>query len=165
MSEGGKTARSDLIGGAGWVVFGLAIVIGSVRMERFESMGAELYTMPGFVPGMIGGLVALLGLVLMLRGWVRRGSETPVPGAEAVEPLLNRRIVTTMLLTLVYAGLLIGRAPFWLVTALFVAAFVAIFMPPGSTPMRRAAVAMLAGVLTSAVVTLLFQQVFLVRLP
>jgi len=165
MSEGGKTARSDLIGGAGWVVFGLAIVIGSVRMERFEQMGAELYTMPGFVPGMIGGLVALLGIVLMLRGWARRGSETAVAGEEPVEPLLNRRIVITMLLTLVYAGLLIGRAPFWLVTALFVAAFVAIFMPEGSSPVRRATVAVVAGVLTSAVVTLLFQQVFLVRLP
>ena len=162
MSEGGKTARSDLIGGAGWVVFGLAIVIGSVRMERFESMGAELYTMPGFVPGMIGGLVAFLGLVLVLRGWVRHGRET---SAARTEPLLNQRIITTMLLTLVYAGLLIGRAPFWLVTGLFVATFVAIFMPPGSTPIRRALMAVVAGVLTSAVVTLLFQQVFLVRLP
>ncbi len=165
MSEGGKTARSDLIGGAGWVVFGLVIVTGSVRMDRYESMGAELYTMPGFVPGMIGGLVALLGLVLMLRGWMRRGKDTVAVEAEPVEPLLNRRIVITMLLTLVYAGLLIGRAPFWLVTALFVAAFVAVFIPADATPVRRATVAVLAGVLTSAVVTLVFEQVFLVRLP
>lgn len=165
MSEGGKTARSDLIGGAGWVVFGLVIVLGSVRMERFEQMGAELYTMPGFVPGMIGGLVALLGIVLMLRGWLRRSEDTAAIEGKPVEPLLNRRIVITMLLTLVYAGLLIGRAPFWLVTALFVAAFVAIFIPSETTPVRRAAVAVLAGMLTSAVVTLLFQQVFLVRLP
>lgn len=165
MSEGGKTARSDLVGGAGWVMFGLAIVVGSVRMERFESMGAQLYTMPGFVPGMIGGLVALLGLVLMLRGWVRRAEDRAASDDAPVEPLLNRRIVTTMLLTLVYAGLLIGRAPFWLVTALFVAAFVATFIPSGPTPMRRAFVAVVAGVLTSAAVTLLFQYIFLVRLP
>lgn len=165
MSEGGKTARSDLIGGAGWVVFGLAIVIGSVRMDRYEAMGAQLYTMPGFVPGMIGGLVALLGSVLMLRGWLRRGHETAAIDGEPVEPVLNRRIVITMALTLVYAGLLIGRAPFWLVTALFVAAFVAVFIPADATPVRRAMVAVLAGVLTSAVVTLVFEQVFLVRLP
>ncbi len=164
MSEGGKTARSDLWGGAGWVVFGLAIVAGSVRMDRFESMGAQLYTMPGFVPGMIGGLIALLGVVLMLRGWVRR-AEDRAPHTEPAEPLLNRRIVSTMALTLVYAGLLIGRAPFWLVTALFVAAFVAVFIPGETPPARRATVAVLAGVLTSAVVTVVFQQVFLVRLP
>jgi len=162
MSEGGKTARSDLWGGAGWVVLGLVIVIGSVRMDRFESMGAQLYTMPGFVPGMIGGLVALLGLVLMARGWARRSHETD---AGPVEPLLNRRILVTLVLTLVYAGLLIGRAPFWLVTALFVAAFVGLFAPAEQAPARRATAAVLAGVLTSAVVTLVFQHIFLVRLP
>lgn len=161
MSEGGKTARSDLWGGAGWMVFGLAIVVGAVRMDRFESMGAQLYTMPGFVPGMIGGLVALLGLVLMARGWARRAQEAAEPG----EPLLNRRILITLSLTLVYAGLLIGRAPFWLVTALFVAAFVGVFAPADMPQARRAIVALLAGVLTSAVVTLVFQYVFLVRLP
>lgn len=165
MSEGGKTARSDLWGGAGWVVFGLVIVIGSIRMERFESMGAQLYTMPGFVPGMIGGVVALLGLVLMLRGWMRRAHEAATDAAAPVEPLLNRRIGITMALTLVYAGLLIGRAPFWLVTALFVAAFVAVFAPTDTPPARRAIVALLAGVLNSAVVTLVFQNIFLVRLP
>jgi hypothetical protein len=162
MTEGGKTARSDLWGGAGWVGLGLLIVAGSLRMDRFESMGAQLYAMPGFVPGMIGGLVAALGLVLMLRGGLRRARETT---AAAAEPLLNRRIAITMLLTLLYAGLLIGRAPFWLVTALFVAAFVAVFAPAEHSPARRLTVSVVAGVLTSGIVTLVFQHVFLVRLP
>lgn len=162
MTEGGKTARSDLLGGAGWAGLGLLIVAESLRMERFESMGAELYAMPGFVPGMLGSVVALLGLALMLRGW-RRGlaQRDQLPA----EPLLNRRIGITLLLTLVYAGLLIGRAPFWLVTALFVAGFVWLFSPEDAARNRRLTVALVAGVLTSAVVTLVFQYVFLVRLP
>jgi putative tricarboxylic transport membrane protein len=65
----------------------------------------------------------------------------------------------------VYAGLLIGRAPFWLATALFVACFVWQFTPDDATQRRRLTVALIAGVLTSAVVTLVFQYVFLVRLP
>ncbi|MBA4267503.1 MAG: hypothetical protein C0453_20715, partial [Comamonadaceae bacterium] len=69
MSEGGKSARSDLWGGAGWTGFGLLILAETLRMDRFTSMGAQLYTMPGFVPGMLGGVIVLLGLVLMLRGW------------------------------------------------------------------------------------------------
>lgn len=161
MSEGGNTARSDLLGGAGWVFFGLLIVVESLRMDRFTSMGAELYTMPGFVPGMIGSVLVLLGGVLMLRGWRRRASHPDGPG----EPLLNRRIVITMALSLTYAGGLIGRAPFWLATFLFVTAFVACFTPPEASSLRRLAVAVLAGVLTAAVVTLVFEQVFLVRLP
>ena len=164
MTEGGKTARSDLLGGAGWVGFGLLILIASLRMDRYEAMGAQLYTMPGFVPGIFGIVVALLGVVLMLRGWLRRSGETAT-AIEPTEPLLNRRIVHTLVLTLVYAGLLIGRVPFWLATALFVAAFVALFAPDDQAIARRAVVALAAGVITSAVVTLVFQHVFLVRLP
>ncbi|WP_439607408.1 tripartite tricarboxylate transporter TctB family protein [Hydrogenophaga sp.] len=162
MTEGGTTARSDLWGGAGWAGFGLLIVAASWRMERFESMGAQLYTMPGFVPGMLGGVVLLLGLVLMLRGWRRSLREA---AAEPAERLINRRIGITLVLSLVYAGLLIGRAPFWLVTGLFVAAFVAAFAPEDQAPRRRLLVAVATGVLTSAVVTFVFQHIFLVRLP
>lgn len=162
MSEGSTTARSDLLGGAGWLFFGLLIVVESLRMDRFTSMGAELYTMPGFVPGMIGSVIVLLGAVLMLRGWRRRA----VPRENApVRPLLNRRIAITMVLSLTYAGGLIGRVPFWLATFLFVTTFVACFAPPETKPLRRGAVAVLAGVLTTAVVTLVFEQLFLVRLP
>ncbi len=160
MTEGGKTARSDLWGGAAWVGFGLLILAESLRMDRFESMGAQLYAMPGFVPGLIGGLIALLGAALMLRGLLQRR------GAQAVPlRLINTRVAITLALTLVYAGLLIGRVPFWLATALFVAVFVALFAPDDQTRTRRALVAVAAGVLTSAVVTLMFEQVFLVRLP
>jgi hypothetical protein len=161
MSEGGKTARSDLLGGAGWIFFGLLIVAESLRMDRFTSMGAELYTMPGFVPGMIGAVLVVLGAVLMLRGWRRRAASQDATG----EPLLNRRIAITLALSLAYAGGLIGRVPFWLATFLFVTAFVGCFAPPEQAPLRRLAVAVLAGVLATAVVTLVFEQVFLVRLP
>lgn len=162
MTEGGTSARSDLWGGAGWAGFGLLIVVLAWRMERFESMGAELYTMPGFVPGMLGGVLLLLGTVLMLRSWRRSRQQAGTPTAE---PLFNRRIAIMLALSLAYAAGLIGRVPFWLATAVFVAVFVAIFAPPEQAPARRLMVALLAGVLTSAVVTFVFQQIFLVRLP
>ena len=117
MSEGGKTARSDLLGGAGWAGFGLLIVTEALRMDRFTSMGATLYTMPGFVPGIIGSLITLLGAVLMLRGWQRSRAEGKSPDAStSTEPVVNRRVGFTLALSLVYAGALLGRAPFWLVT-------------------------------------------------
>lgn len=163
MSEGGKTARSDLWGGAAWVGFGLLILGASWRMDRYEAMGAVLYTMPGFVPGIFGIVIALMGLALVLRGWRRQAVKAPAE--DAPEPLFNTRVVITLALSLVYAGLLIGRAPFWLITALYVAAFVALFAPATHSRARRAVVSIAAGVLTSAVVTLVFQHIFLVRLP
>lgn len=162
MSEGVDSARSDLIGGAAWAGFGLLIVAESLRMDRFTSMGAVLYTMPGFVPGMIGCVIVLLGAMLMLRGWrrARAGQHGTANG-----PVLNPRITLTLALALAYAVGLIGHVPFWLATALFVAAFTWTFAPEDQARSRRAIAALIAGALTSAVVTMVFEQVFLVRLP
>lgn len=165
MSEGVNTARSDLLGGAGWMGFGLLVVAESLRMDRFENMGATLYTMPGFVPGMIGATLMLLGAILLLRGWRRRLEPRAADPTAAPSRVLNPRALVTLALTLAYAAGLIGRAPFWLATALFVAAFTGLFAPPAQTALRRLASAVAAGVLTSLLVTLVFEQVFLVRLP
>jgi hypothetical protein len=163
MDEGGKTTRSDIWGGVGWMSFGLVILVEALRMDRFTSMGATIYTMPGFVPGMIGVVVMVLGLVLALRGWRRlKTSSAPL---ESAEPIINGRIGLTILLTLVYAGGLIGRVPFWLGTALFVGTFTWLFAPPEQSVQRRLTHCVLAGGLTSAVVSIVFQEIFLVRLP
>ena len=168
MNEGVDSARSDLRGGAGWIGFGLLIVAESLRMDRFTSMGAVLYTMPGFVPGMIGVLLVLLGAALIVRSRSRlRALDRPARGAgddEAVRAL-NARIVLTLVLSLGYAVILIGWLPFWLATGLFVTAFTAVFAPSDATLARKAASAVVAGVLTSLVVTLVFERVFYVRLP
>lgn len=168
MSDGGSTARSDVIGGAGWIVFGLAIVAAAWRMDRFESMGATLYTMPGFVPGLFGGLLILLGSALAWRGWRRRRSlavaSASVPGAAAPR-VFNRRIWIVLALSLAYAAVLVGRAPFWLATFLYLTAFTWVFAPSDTGARRRALVALAAGIVTTAVVVVVFEQVFLVRLP
>ena len=123
MSQGGESARSDMRGGAGWIVFGLAIFVGAWRMDRYEAMGASLYTAPGLVPGVFGLVLIGLGAGLALRGWkvLREGASA------AGEPLLNRRIVLMSALCLGYAAGLVGRLPFTLATALFVAAFTWVF--------------------------------------
>jgi len=70
----------------------------------------------------------------------------------------------------VYALLLVGRGlPFWLSTALFVTTFVLLFQYTQRKAAGRLArgfvVALACGVLTSLIVTLLFEQLFYVRLP
>jgi hypothetical protein len=162
MGQGGEAARSDLRGGVGWMVFGFVVVVAAWRMERFEAMGATTYTAPGLVPGLFGAVLIGLGAALAWRGW--RGIVPAGERAEGPGPLLNRRIGWTLALTLGYAVAAIGRVPFWLATTLFVAAFCALFAEDASLR-RRVAVALLAGVLTAAAVVLVFERVFLVRLP
>ena len=73
--------------------------------------------------------------------------------------------------TLLYAGVLVGHGlPFWLATFVFVAGFIFWFdrerqAALGRTVAKQAALAAVYGACTSAVVTLVFEHVFLVRLP
>lgn len=165
MNESGNTARTDLWGGAGWMAFGLWILTEALRMDRFKAMGASVYTMPGFVPGMIGVVLITLGLILAVRGWRKRTVAAPADITEPVEPLINRRIALMLPLTLVYAIALLGRLPFWLATALFVAGFTWAFTPPEQPKLGRFFTALASSVITTAVVVFVFQEIFLVRLP
>lgn len=160
MSTGGETAHADLRGGVGWMVFGLAIVVLAWRMDRFETMGGTLYTAPGLVPGLFGLLLLLMGGLLALRGWrgVRAGASGD-PG-----PLLNGRIALMLLLTLVYAGVLVGRVPFLPATMVFVALFTWLYGGESSAR-RRLVTAVITGVIAAAVIVLVFERIFLVRLP
>ncbi len=160
MSQGGEAARSDLGGGMGWMAFGLVILVASWRMDRFEAMGATVYTAPGFVPAIFGFSLVLLGAVLAWRGW---SVQRETGGAES-EPLLSRRIALMLVLTLAYAAGLVGRVPFWLATTVFVTAFTAVFAD-SLPPARRALTAVVSGVSTTVAVLLVFERVFLVRLP
>lgn len=152
-------SRSDLWGGAFWVAVGAVIAFESLRMDRFESMGATVYTYPGFVPGLIGAVVALLGLLLMARGWRASAVRGDAP------PFLNTRVLVALGLSLAYCLLLLTRVHFVLATALFVAAFTFLFTDAGAARVRRLAVACVSGAITALVVFFVFQEIFLVRLP
>ena len=167
MSENiGQSPRSDIVGGGLWIAFGAVILGEALRMDRFTAMGSSLYTMPGFVPGMVGGLIMLLGAVLVFRGWRRnRAAHMPADAQAGSEPMLNRRVLTTFALSMTYAALLIGRLPFGVSTAMYVAAFIWIFSPPEHSLRRRLANAAITGVATAVVVVLVFEKLFLVTLP
>jgi hypothetical protein len=166
----GVSARADLIGGIVWTAFGLAIIVGSVTMDRLEQFGATLPTAPGLVPGILGATIAALGLLLVGRsvksGAVARVAEPWAPTAEGRSALKRAAVAT--LLSLVYTLGLIGRVPFPIATALFVFAFIMAFGDSVGGPrrvLRLAAIATITAVVTSAVVTLVFERIFLVRLP
>jgi hypothetical protein len=168
----GASARADFVAALVWIALGLAIVAGALAMDRLERFGATVYTAPGLVPGILGALIALLGGVLLLRS-VRRGAvaglgEPWMPDAAARGMAV--RATLAIAITLVYTLVLVGHGlPFWLVTVAFVFVFMLLFDLPerrarGQTA-RGVLVAAIVAVATSAVVTLMFERVFLVRMP
>jgi putative tricarboxylic transport membrane protein len=163
--------RHDLIGGLVWTAFGCLIAVLSWQMDRMTQQGATLHTAPGLWPGIVGALLALLGGALVLRSWQRAqriGWDAASPDDMNYAPLQSFILAAAMFF--VYALLLVGRGlPFWLGTALFVTAFVFLFQyaerKARGQATRGIVVAVACGVITAAAVTLVFEDLFYVRLP
>ncbi|MGE0715393.1 MAG: tripartite tricarboxylate transporter TctB family protein [Alphaproteobacteria bacterium] len=164
--------RTDLATAAVLLVFALAVIRMAVAMPTFTDRGGDPFTAPGIVPGFYGIVLAGLAIVLAVRSVLRGalgpggGAERAAPGAAATSPI---RLAAAVFLSLAFSLGLIGSLPFWAAAALFVTAFVAIFEwndtdSPGRRR-RRLATAALLGIATGVAVTLVFEKLFLVRLP
>lgn len=140
-----------------WIAASAAILYASWTMDRLERYGASFYTAPALVPGLLGLILLACALLLGVRA-IRQGALRAAP---AIRWNWGNTPVV-LALCLAYAVGLIGRAPYWLATFLFVTAFIAVFEYPVR---RRMALAPVYGAFTSLAVTYLFEAVFLVRLP
>lgn len=168
--EGAVSPRADLLSALAWTAFGLAVAIGAWRMDRLENLHINKYEVPGLVPGLLGSAIVVLGLVLAVRA-VRQGA-LRASGAPAPAPAGSRRYMAVVIgVMLAYSVVLVGHGlPFWLATLAFVSGFIFFFdrdrqraLGRGTT--RQALLALVYGGATSALVTLVFQNLFYVRLP
>lgn len=166
--------RKDLFTSLVLIVFGAGVVVEALRMPRYEQLGINPYTVPGIVPGFLGGILAVFGVLMLLRtaiAW-RRHEAVPTTAADD-EPGSVPRVLFTLGLTLGYGVLLIGNLPFWLATGIFVWAFLLVFEwrprfaagAGAGALVRVGGTALVEAVLVSAAVTFVFQRVFLVTLP
>jgi hypothetical protein len=158
--------RADLLTSIVLVAIGLGAAIESWRMPRLQNLGVSIYSAPGVVPFLLGLVIALLGLILLVRS-LRAGGLTS--GGPLVSGDGARRFAIAAALTLGYAIVLVDWLPFWAATAIFVAAFVLVFewqagIGGASRARRMTAVAGFA-LATGLGVSVLFEDVFLVRLP
>jgi hypothetical protein len=165
------SARTDLIASIVWMVFGAAVLIGALRMDRLEQQDINPYTAPGLLPGLLGIVTMLLGFLLALRSWRRRAVhthdvETPTSAAE------KKRIGLVIALCVAFAVGLVGHGlPYWAAAAIFVT----IAILSLQQVQRKAAgesltawavgKAVLIGLGAGIVITLVFQELFLVHLP
>ncbi|MEI8266357.1 MAG: tripartite tricarboxylate transporter TctB family protein [Betaproteobacteria bacterium] len=171
------SARADLVASALWIAFGAAVALGAWRMDRLERLNINPYEAPGLVPGLLGGLIVLLGLALAMRSVRRRALQpasalaTGTPAAPAASPQALRHMAAVFGLTLCYALALVGTGlPFWLATFAFITVFVGLLDRERQARLGRSAPAQwvratVYGASWSALVTLSFQHIFLVRLP
>ena len=157
--------RPDAAFGAGWMAFGAAIVVASWRMDRLEAQNVNPWSAPGVLPGLLGVLMVLFGLALCLRRFAAERVE-PAPAA------LELRTGLALVLCIGFAAGLLGQGlPFWLSAAGFLFVSILVFRwldrDAGEAPRlgRLALGSAVIALAASGVISLLFQEVFLIRLP
>ncbi len=164
-------AASELRGGLAWMVFGIAVLALSWRMDRLEAQHINPYTVPGLLPGLLGIVMILLGGLLALRSWRRggrllRGPQFAMSGESA------RRLALVVGLIVAYTVVLLGRGlPFWAGATVYVTASILLLQAPQRAAearrlsAREVFVALAIGLASGWVITWVFQDAFLVRLP
>lgn len=174
--------RSDLTVALVLLAFGAFVVEESLRMPRYESIGGSAATAPGLVPGLLGAVLVLFGVVMAVRAvWPQGSPSTPAPSEDRDEdasepteapedPSAGRtRLAWILGLGLAYAGFLVGRIPFALATFLFVFVAIVVFERSEFRSARVAAIRMtIAAVIAVSVawvVPFVFERIFLVNLP
>lgn len=152
-------SNANRVYGLGWALFGAAVLVASWRMDRLESLSINPWSAPGVMPGVVGALIVLFGLALVLR---------PVSAAEPDAAGSWRRTALALVLCFAFAAGLLGRGlPFWLTSAAFMFAAILAFrvMDEDAPRWRIAASSAAIAVVAALVISYLFEDVFLVRLP
>jgi putative tricarboxylic transport membrane protein len=173
---------ADRIGGILWIALGLAIVYGSWTMDRLTSLQIHPATAPGLVPGLLGAGIAILGFVLLIRKEAgstgdfsaakeeQKAELSSEPEEISEEGIAWNRVVLSWALCMTYGAVLLGRGvPYWALTASFLLLHIVLIDDSGNVPAKRdrerTITAAIVAVLFATAVALIFEKIFLVRLP
>jgi len=164
--------RSDMADALGWMALGIAILVASVSMDRLESQHINPYTVPGLLPGLLGLAMMLLGGVLAVRSWQRGALSQSRVRATADQREERRRVLIVIALCTGYGVVLIGHGiPFWLASTIYVSGSIVVMQRISRDPQERQLTprkllkACVIGIASSLITQLVFQEVFLVRMP
>lgn len=140
---------------------GAGMAWGGFAMDRLEVRQIHPGSIPGLVPMMLGAGLMVCAILLFAGARDKARDESEVGASWGDFGVAAGWSV-------VYALAMVGRAPFVVVTAIYIAAFVWWFTRPGQGEggaVRRAVIALGFGAAVSVAVSALFRYGFLVRLP
>lgn len=164
--------RSDLKDAIGWIAFGIAVLVGSITMDRLEQQNINPVTVPGLLPGLLGIAMILLGGIMAARSWRRGAFTRPLPPATPHRREERKRVAIAVALCCGYGIVLVGHGiPFWLASTLYVTGSILVFQRLSVDPQERRLTArawvqaLVIGTVASVLTWLVFEKLFLVRLP
>jgi hypothetical protein len=157
--------RVDLVVAIVFFLVGAAIFFHAWSMPTFRERGGDVFTAPGIVPGFYGIVISFLAALLGARAVGRKRRGLGATSTESATAGLAG-LALVIVLCLVFAVGMVTRLPFWLASAIFVTAFIAIFeWRSGASPARLLTIALVIGLGAGLGVAFVFEKLFLVRLP
>jgi hypothetical protein len=164
--------RTDFLSGLGWIALGVAILIGSITMDRLKNQDINPYTIPGLLPGLLGIAMTILGALLAARSWRPGLLASPAADETSDRRAERKQLLLVLGLCVGFGVVLVGHGlPFWLAAAIFVTIAVLSLQAQQRkaagdklglrTLAKTAAIGLGAGI----IITIIFQELFLVRLP
>ena len=164
--------KADFVVSILLMLFSVWIVAHSIKMPRFEDLGANPFSVPGIVPGLLGTIIFILSLAVFIRSLRQKGYRLGL-NRETMRGFFGDRSIQRMLLTtaicIIYGMLMVGHMNYYLATFIFVLGFLLIFQyrsAGGTAALRKLLMtSLLQSVLTAAIVGAVFRYLFLVDLP
>lgn len=152
--------------GISWAVLGAAISAGAWHMDRLGSLNIEPWSAPGLVPGVLGLGMMLFGLGLAL---APEGSQGQTKPDEEDPPLPWTRLLAVLGLCSIFGFIALGRIPFEAASAPLMFFWMLMLgwskWPAGPARKRKVFQAAAISLVASFIISHLFQDIFLVRLP
>ena len=165
--------KKDFITSIVLIVFSISVIVSSYTMDRLEHRSIDPFSAPGVVPGMIGLILLCLSLTLFARSLKKGGYRLFSREGEADGRIKHegaaKRVLLTLIISLIYAVGFLGRIDYTLATLLYIFAFIIIFEYRWRVPLaeqkRVVAGALLQALLAAMTISLVFRKLFLVDLP
>ncbi len=161
------TPRADRVTSVILAILGLAMLIGGYQMDRLEIRNIHPASIPGLVPMILGALMVVCAVLLFnfSRKVSRLSSEESMPENDNS----SRKLLITAGICTFFATVMVGRMPFFVSSAIFISVFSGFFSwPSGAGYHRQIKVVVYSiciGGVAAAIISVLFQYGFLVRLP
>jgi len=164
--------KADFVTAIVLFLFGITVAALSYSMPKMEHLGAHPSSVPGLVPGALGVAIALFSIPIFVRALKNRGYRLGLSGKVLLGFLKaesTRRILVTVLVSIVYALVLLGRMHFIAATSIYIFAFVMFFEYKPREPLagqwKTVLFALILALVTAVAVFIAFQYGFLVNLP
>jgi putative tricarboxylic transport membrane protein len=164
--------RADFVMSIGLILFGVAVLVTSIRMPRYQEINVNPYSVPGIVPGFLGAIVGFLGIVLLVRSILRKGYALNITKDTVISFFADestRRLLLTLAICLLYSFVLLDRIPYLAATIGFILVFDVVFEYKRGVPLKSQRRMFLLALLLSGIggtaIWATFRYLFLVNLP